>query len=189
MGALQKQELREKMKQHLQGICHLDEEAEKIHKRIYQQDWWWQAEIVAVTVSTAYELDTRAIIEAAWGSRKHVVVPKCFPKNRRLDFREIIHWNQLEQAFYELYEPKVDETTAVKKSDIDLIIVPGLLFDSQGYRVGFGGGYYDRFLEDCSALKVAQALDSQLSDHVPVEPHDIALDIIVTPSEVIVCSA
>lgn len=185
---MKKQELREKMKQHLRTVGHLDEKAEKIHTQIYQQSWWRQAESVAVTVSTPYELDTRAIIAAAWDSKKRIVVPKCFPKTRHLDFREITHWNQLEQVFYDLYEPKLSETMAVKKSDIDLILVPGLLFDSQGYRVGFGGGYYDRFLENCSALKVAQALDSQIFDHVPVEPHDIAIDVIVTPSEVMICS-
>ncbi|GGE46843.1 hypothetical protein GCM10011391_27120 [Pullulanibacillus camelliae] len=185
---LSKKELRKNMKRCLQEITNLDIEASKIHQQIYQQSWWQQAETVAVTVSTVNELDTTALIEAAWQSHKRVVIPKCFPEERRLDFREITRWDQVEKSFYNLHEPKLALTMSVPKKEMDLIIVPGLAFDPRGYRIGFGGGYYDRFLASCSAVKVAQAVDCQVCNQVPAESHDIAVDMIVTPSEVMKCS-
>ncbi len=72
--------------------------------------------------------------------------------------------------------------------DVDFMIVPGLAFDRQGGRVGYGGGCYDRMLKNTSASKVGLAFGFQLIDHVPLEEHDICLDMVVTETEVITVS-
>lgn len=71
-----------------------------------------------------------------------------------------------------------------KEAALDVIVVPLRAFDAECMRVGRGKGYYDRFLEDGSALKVAVAFDQQRVDSVPTEAHDVPMDAVVTPSEI-----
>lgn len=85
-----------------------------------------------------------------------------------------------------LREPDPARCAAVD-GGFDLILVPGLAFDRRGGRVGYGAGFYDRFLATTAATKVALAYSLQLFDAVPVEPHDHAVDRILTESETIDC--
>jgi 5-formyltetrahydrofolate cyclo-ligase len=185
----EKKNLRKNMKATLKDLdpSVVKNEVANIHARLFQLDAWKTAKTVAVTVSLGSEIDTREIIERAWEEGKTVVVPKCLPKERHLDFRRISTYNNLETVYYGLLEPKVEETSSIEKDDIDLIVVPGLIFDKEGYRIGFGGGYYDRFLMDAKAVKVAQAMDEQIIENIPREHHDIPVDMILTPSQTIIC--
>jgi len=185
----EKKKLRQQMKDKLKSVqpALMKQRSQEIHQRLFNSELWIEARTIAVTVSQGAEIDTREIIEQGWKENKTVVVPKCLPKEKQLNFRKISSYNQLETVFYGLLEPKIDETAAVGKEEIDLIIVPGLLFDRDGYRIGFGGGYYDRFLKDAEALKMAQAMDIQIAERIPHEKHDIPVDIIMTPTEVIRC--
>ncbi|MGV3488854.1 MAG: 5-formyltetrahydrofolate cyclo-ligase [Tuberibacillus sp.] len=185
----EKKVLRQKMKATLKN---LDPETfaqgvKDVHSGLFHSDVWKKAKTIAVTVSQGTEMDTREIIERAWNEAKTVAVPKCDAKNKRLVFRQIQSFNQLETEYYGLLEPIESETSVITKEEMDVIIVPGLVFDRQGYRIGFGGGYYDRFLKDVDTLKIAQALDVQIIDRIPVEAHDIPVDVLFTPSEMIHC--
>ncbi len=79
-------------------------------------------------------------------------------------------------------EPEVKES--FDKREIDLVIVPGVAFDKKGNRMGYGKGYYDRFLEKTDAVKVGVCHSFQLVDFIPSEKHDIKMDLIVTEREV-----
>lgn len=68
---------------------------------------------------------------------------------------------------------------------VDAALVPGLAFDRQGNRLGYGGGFFDRALANYAGLKIGIAFECQLLDHVPAEPHDIAMDLVVTESGVL----
>lgn len=85
-----------------------------------------------------------------------------------------------------ILEP-IDDSIVVKKEDIDLIIVPGTVFDREFNRIGYGGGYYDRYLEDIAYKnnKVVLAYDFQIIDKIESEEHDIKMDLIITDKEVI----
>lgn len=181
--------LRQKAKAELKAMTRetLDQMAEAIHTRLFEIEAWRKAVTVAVTVSTNGEIETRAIIERAWAEGKTVCVPKCRPKSKALDFRTLRRFDQLETVYFGLLEPIESMTEIVRPERLDLIVVPGLLFDTRGYRLGFGGGYYDRFLKKCSALKIAQATEEQLVDRIPEEPHDVPVDMIVTPKRTISC--
>lgn len=160
---------------------------EQIHERLFSLEAWEKVKTIAVTVSFDFELDTHKIIQYAIKQGKIVAVPKCHPKDKRLDFRAITSFRDLETVYYGILEPKVNETRLIEKEEIDLIIVPGLIFDKEGYRVGFGGGYYDRFLKDVDVLKVSQALDIQIHDRVPRQVYDVPVDFILTPSRLMEC--
>jgi len=78
-------------------------------------------------------------------------------------------------------------------ADIDLVIVPGVVFDKSGHRIGYGHGYYDRFLDNLekinkNAVKVGLAYDFQIADKVPIEKHDVPVDKIVTEKRIIRCN-
>ena len=159
-----------------------------IYDHLFQLPTWEVSKTLGITISTSKEIDTTPIIEKAWELGKKVAVPKCLPETKQLDFREIYTFTQLESVYYGLQEPIVAKTAPVHPVHIDLLLVPGLCFDSRGYRIGFGGGYYDRFLAEFKGVKVALAYDEQLIDKVPEEEHDIPVDFIVTPRGVLTCS-
>lgn len=180
--------LRKEMKNKLAGLGHLyDEWSKNISGNLFSHSDWQCASTVALTISRRPEVDTYPIIERAWQEGKKVAVPKCLPKEKQLDFRLLDNFNQLEVVYYGLKEPKQDETETVSPAAIDLVIVPGLIYEPRGYRIGFGGGYYDRFLESYNGKTIALAFSLQVADKLPVEPFDIPVQSIITEEKVIRC--
>ena len=137
-----------------------------------------KSRMLHVTYPINNEVDIRPFIRWLWSRGKRVVMP-------RADFREGALHNYLVQSFSELeptrfnlYEPK--ETNTPHDGELDIIIVPGVAYDVQLNRLGYGGGFYDRFLKDQKACLIAPAFDFQIVPILPVEPHDRAVDLIVT---------
>ncbi|MBZ5749742.1 MULTISPECIES: 5-formyltetrahydrofolate cyclo-ligase [Metabacillus] len=156
-----------------------------IHKQLFSLPEWKIAQTIAVTISTGREVDTTHIIEKAWQEKKNIVVPKCHPEMKTMDFRLITSFNQLERVFFGLLEPKVEETEKVNPNQIELMIVPGIVYDRRGYRIGYGGGYFDRYLPHYKNQTLSLAFSSQIVDIVPTEAHDIAVSALITEDGVI----
>lgn len=156
-----------------------------IAEQLYMDEDWNNAVTVAITISRTPEVDTCQIIRKAWEQGKRVVIPKCESESRTMDFRQLTRFSQLESVYFGLYEPIVSETESVSHEEIDLVIVPGLAFDRSGYRLGFGGGYYDRFLANYHGNTLSLAFEQQIVDRVPREKHDIPVRKIITNHEVI----
>ncbi|MGP4107269.1 5-formyltetrahydrofolate cyclo-ligase [Virgibacillus sp. L01] len=156
---------------------------EKLKQNVVESDVWKQSEVVGITISNGFEWNTKPIIETAWDEGKAICVPKCRPKERKLDFYRINTYEQLEVVYYNLLEPIPEETQRIDKGIINLLIVPGLLFDRNGFRIGFGGGYYDRFLSDFPNNRISMASNAQIVEGLPSEPFDIPVDKIITESE------
>lgn len=161
------------------------EQSASIAGRLFEQPDWTAAEVIGITISRPSEVDTYAIISQAWMEGKKVAVPKCIPENRKMDFRYITDFSQLESVYYGLKEPKEDMTGLALKDDIDLLIVPGVAFSTNGFRLGFGGGYYDRFLPGYNGKTVSLAFSCQIVNNLPVEIHDIPVGRIITEQRVI----
>ncbi|WP_037593142.1 5-formyltetrahydrofolate cyclo-ligase [Sporosarcina sp. D27] len=147
-----------------------------------------KAETVAITMSRSTEVQTRTIIEACWKLGKNVVVPKCNPEQKTMDFKKITSFQQLETVYLDLQEPNPFITESVNKFEIDLLIVPGVVFTKEGYRIGYGGGYYDRYLSTYTGETVALAFELQLVDQLPIESHDIPVKKIITEEREIQCN-
>lgn len=156
-----------------------------IHTRLYTLPNWKEAKTIGLTVSRGREVNTSPIIERAWTENKHVVVPKCDPNTNSMEFREIHSFQQLEEVYFGLKEPVVSKTRIVTKNEIDLIIVPGICYDKEGYRIGYGGGYYDRYLTNYNKDTLSLAFSFQIIDMVPRENHDIPVNRIITEYGVI----
>lgn len=176
-------------------LAMLNKLAEEQHKalslsikdRLVSSVEFHEAETIGITVSRFPEIATQPIIEAAWAAGKRVAIPKCVQETKEMDFRLFTSYNELETTYFNLQEPIVSKTDAISKKEIDLQIVPGIVFSPEGYRIGFGGGYYDRYLVDFEGNMVSLALEVQIDHGIPREDHDIPVDKIFTDKRSICC--
>lgn len=145
-----------------------------------------RAGIVHTYVSLRHEVETHELIRQLLHLQKFVVVPKVEP-NGELQQYFIKDFSDLQTGAYGILEPASDAHRA-SVAQFGLVVVPGLAFDRRGNRLGAGKGYYDRFLAQVQAPKIALAFAFQIFEEVPVEPHDQRVDLIVTEKEVIACS-
>ncbi|WP_373892819.1 5-formyltetrahydrofolate cyclo-ligase [Virgibacillus sp. CBA3643] len=179
---MDKLQLRKSTIAKLKNIPEEDKQAieRKLAERLVSSTLWNEADRVGITMSQGFEWDTTPIIEAAWEHNKIVCVPKCIPQEKKLTFYQLDSYDQLEVVYYNLLEPKPVETRKIDKAAIDLLIVPGLIFDKGGFRIGFGGGYYDRFLMDYPNETASLLHGSQLVEKVPTEEFDLAINHLIT---------
>ena len=125
--------------------------------------------------------------EVLWSLGKRVAVPKCNPKTKEMDFYIIEGFYELETVYMHLREPIPAVTEYVDPASIDVMIVPGVVFDENGYRVGYGGGFYDRYLVHFNGELISMVFDEQLQYHVPTKDHDIPVNNIFTQTRIINC--
>lgn len=162
-----------------------EERSRKILDRLISLQIVKEAQTVACTMSNFPEVETRDLIRYLWKNQKTVVVPKCDVKSKEMRFYAINSFDQLEIVYAGIEEPIVELTREIDEVEIDLVIVPGVVFNRQRYRVGFGGGYYDRFLSNYHGKTISLAFHEQVVDKIPVEAHDIPVELIVTDMEII----
>ncbi|WP_142827824.1 5-formyltetrahydrofolate cyclo-ligase [Planococcus soli] len=150
--------------------------------RLVEDPVFLKADTIGMTLAAFPEVDTSGLLDACWTAGKKVAVPKCYPATRGMDFRVIGNMDQLEVVYMKLQEPIVSKTAYIKPEAIDLLIVPGVVFSKQGFRIGFGGGYYDRFLVNYEGITRSLAFDCQIAESIPVESHDLPVQGIYTES-------
>jgi 5-formyltetrahydrofolate cyclo-ligase len=184
-----KASIRNEIKESLQHLSPETYQAwsDKIANTLFETSWWKESAVIALTISRGKEVSTTSIIQKAWESGKTIVVPKCNPTDYSMRFYKITSFSQLETVYFDLKEPIVSKTVYYGAKDIDLMIVPGVVFAKNGYRIGYGGGYYDRYLVHFQGKKIALAFSVQLQREVPFEQHDIPVEAIVTNEGIIVC--
>ena len=148
-----------------------------------------EAITVLTYVSVSSEVSTRMFIECALRDGKTVAVPRCLP-GHCLEFVAIASLEQLVAAPFNLLEP-VKELPAVTEDQKNnsICIVPALLVDTKGYRLGYGAGFYDRFLSTYPGKKICLAYQQSLSrTTLPHTAFDVAVDVVITESEVLTCA-
>ena len=131
--------------------------------------FYQEAKAIATYLSFPHEFQTQELIEQALKDGKKVLIPKTYPKGR-MDF-VVYNPQQLVKTSFGLLEPK-GELEVVDASQIDLIHVPGLAFTTEGYRIGYGGGYYDRYLKHFSGHTLSTVYPCQIQEF-NLEDHDI----------------
>lgn len=158
-----------------------------LHDRLFDSDLWKKAESIGVTMSQDIEWDTYPIINQAWREKKIISVPKATHKTRQMTFYAITSFDQLEEGYIGIQEPIEGKATEIKKQEIDLLIVPGVAFTKAGYRIGFGGGFYDRFLADYTGKTVSLIATEQLYNNLPHDEYDQPVNYIITDQGLIHC--
>lgn len=155
----------------------------QIAKKLFEKPFYKQAECIYLYVSYNQEIDTIGIIKHILEDKKRVAVPKIIDKN--MEFHEITSLDQLSEGAFGIQEPTVNKPVSEDPewAYSNLMIIPGLAFDRNGSRIGYGGGYYDRYLHkypDRIGLKVALAYDFQVLEHIEIESYDEKIDDIIT---------
>ncbi|MBM7675023.1 5-formyltetrahydrofolate cyclo-ligase [Gracilibacillus alcaliphilus] len=161
---------------------------QQLYQHLFRLPEWSTASVLAITLSKGLEWQTGPIMQKAQALGKQVVIPRTDPATYEMSFHVYKEGDPLEVTWKTLQEP-LGTATAISKQEIDLVIVPGILFDKQGYRIGYGGGFYDRFLADYQGATVALAADFQIVEALITEEHDIPVDVLITNFGKIFCSA
>ncbi|GAB2489528.1 5-formyltetrahydrofolate cyclo-ligase [Alkalibacterium psychrotolerans] len=179
---MSKETMRKSMMLSLDKIGRLERSRveKKMHNHLFNSLLWQEAQCIALTVSGEGEWDTRPVIKKAWSEGKRVCVPKSIHSDRVLHFYDLTSFDQLEKGYFGIEEPRTDKTVRCETETIELLIVPGLVFTAAGYRIGFGGGFFDRFLKDFNKPTVSLLHSNQIVESFPIEPHDVPVDFLIT---------
>ncbi|MDP6776479.1 MAG: 5-formyltetrahydrofolate cyclo-ligase [Candidatus Latescibacteria bacterium] len=157
---------------------------EAIRQQILEAPFYQESRCLSCYVSVSNEVDTHELIRGAIAEGKRVAVPVA-RRGRPMTQVRISDLAELVPAPFGLLEPAEESWDPVPPDAFDLVIVPGLAFDHHGNRIGFGGGFYDRFLAGLRAAKVGIAYGFQQGETLPTESHDVKLDWLVTESRIL----
>lgn len=155
---MEKEQLRKQTINYLKELALVSKEKKKREARLYERlfcsEMWKKASVIGTTLALTFEIDTSPIIKQAFKEQKSIAVPKVLSKET-MQFYRFLPNTKVEKSVFGVSEPVAAEKIALQA--IELLLVPGLVFRKDGYRIGFGGGYYDRVLaqytgESCSLL-------------------------------------
>lgn len=135
---------------------------------------------ILLYVSKSIEVDTYNLISMALKDGKSVAVPRCITGTRNMAFYYINSLEDLEKGAFGVYEPRIETCTSVMNMTQGLCIVPGMAFDINGYRLGYGKGYYDRFLSVFQGDVVGLCYSNCICWQLPRGLYDRNVDILVT---------
>ncbi|HPW99729.1 MAG TPA: 5-formyltetrahydrofolate cyclo-ligase [Sedimentibacter sp.] len=155
-----------------------------IRDKIIGLDVFKQSKVIFIYMDFKNEVMTSDLIKHMLSEKKRVVVPYTDTVSTVLIPSEITGESDLKLNSFGYSEPK--KVSPVNIEEIDLVIIPGLVFDKNLNRIGFGKGYYDRILNKlkASARKVAVAHDFQVLEEIPAEEHDVKMDMIITEKSI-----
>ena len=142
-----------------------------------------RADVVLLYYPTKNEPSLLSVAKAALKENKRVAFPISITKTCTLEFREISSLEELASGAYGIPEPPFDANIP-NLTEKSLCIVPALAFDKNGFRIGYGKGYYDRFLSHFNGISVGAVFDSHICDSLPTESTDLPVNIIITETGV-----
>lgn len=160
---------------------------DSIANRLIHSDFYKNAEQILCYVSMKNEISTDKIINRALSDCKRVAVPYCENANGDMSFYYINSLNELAIGSFDIREPKPLTEKLVNSFDNSIIILPGLSFDKCGNRLGYGKGYYDRFLQKHPLNSVGLCYNSLIADFIPTDEYDKRVSYIITESQIISC--
>ncbi|MCI8314456.1 MAG: 5-formyltetrahydrofolate cyclo-ligase [Lachnospiraceae bacterium] len=180
-----KAEIRKRILEVRKGLT--DEEAatksEAIVQKVVKTPEYKEADNILLYADYCREVMTRGIFEDALLHRKRIYFPKVDKMTNTMEFYQIISLRQLERGYMDILEPREDMKMRYKfqpKEDT-LAVLPGVAFDTSGYRLGYGKGFYDKFLANRRQIStMALAFACQIIDEIPRDTYDIKMDKIVT---------
>lgn len=157
---------------------------------LFNLDEYKQAGVVHFYLNIKSEVVTEDAVKSAISTGKDVVVPVMDKRERRLHLSRLRDCEiELALSSHGIIEPKPEFCKFVDLKDIDLMVLPGVAFDLNGHRVGYGAGYYDRLLRDADKrpFLVALAFEVQIVNKIPIGDHDVRMDKIITEKRIIDC--
>ncbi|MBP2027965.1 5-formyltetrahydrofolate cyclo-ligase [Acetoanaerobium pronyense] len=162
--------------------------SEKIFSKLKELPEFINAKTVMIYLNFKSEVVTDSIVDFLLSQGKKIVVPICIKEPRSLLLSHITDPKaDCDIGFYGIRTPREDNVRETDPKEVDFVVVPGVAFSRDKYRLGYGGGYYDRFIKTLreDAFKCSLAFDVQIYDEVPIDRYDEKMDLIVTEREII----
>ncbi|MCJ0919072.1 5-formyltetrahydrofolate cyclo-ligase [Mammaliicoccus sciuri] len=151
-----------------------------LKEQLFKHNNFKQANSIAIVMSMDHEVNTIPIIEHLLNIGKKVFVPRTNYEMKQMEFQRILDLNSI--AIDQKGIKYVNQETEIS-DDIDLIIVPGVVFNQAGYRIGYGGGYYDKYLSRYNGHTISLLYPFQIRNF-DAESHDIPVDEMLTPNDI-----
>ena len=180
-----KKELRSYIKTKRKSVENKAEKDSLVTQNLLSLDEIKKADTVLCYISLDDEICTDEIVRVLLDSGKRVGAPYCVDNNGNMDFYYITDFDDLKIQSFGVREPVIEKCKKVTSFDNTIIILPGLCFDSNGNRLGYGKGYYDRFLQIHSLISVGLCFLCLIVKKVPTDMYDKKADIIVTENDII----
>lgn len=158
----------------------------KISENVKRLKEYPSAKTLLIYMSTPIEVDTKNIIINAWADGKKVAVPRCIDGTRDMEFHYIESFDDVEPGAFSVLEPKEDKPIVTDFSGC-LMIVPGMQFDMNGYRIGYGKGYYDRYMIKFTGISVGICYSDELKPFMYHGKYDRAVNIVLTDAKIRTC--
>jgi 5-formyltetrahydrofolate cyclo-ligase len=177
-------QLRAKLRERYKQLSR--EEITEIDKKLIAQldehPVFKEAKRIFIYASVANEINTLDLIECLYKNGRVVALPKCEPMGEMKFFK---YNGRLSEGCYRIPEPVSD--VILEPGSEDVLIVPGLAFDTMGYRMGQGGGYYDRYLSKHHCVTIGVCREQFILNHIPKEWNDLPVDYVITEATVYEC--
>lgn len=185
MPKKEKDKLRLEIKKHRDLHDRVLESSILIKNNLYSISDFLKHKTYFIYVSKDNEVCTHDLISELLKLNKEVSVPSI--SSKKMSAAKINSFDELELGSFGVLQPNINKLKKCMPEAIDVVILPGLLFDRSGRRIGYGKGHYDQFLEHSSkdCVKIGLCFDFQLKSQIPSEPHDILVDLIVTEKEIV----
>ncbi len=184
-----KQTLRAEMAARVKNLSetYCREADEAICRRVIQSDAYEKAQTIFCYVGTAREIDTMRLIHIMMRDGKKVAVPLCVAAGV-MEARRIEGMGDLVSGRYGILAPRL-QCPKAEPEEIDLVIAPCCTGNARGHRLGYGGGYYDRFLPQVKCPAMLLCRHQLEREDIPMEDHDVLMDYFVTERGVVDCKA
>jgi len=154
--------------------------SEKIQKKLKKINAFRDAQKIGVYYPIGSEILTQDIIQELLSNGKDVFLPKVIGEN--MEFRKITDFSSLEKGSFDIMEPKDD---CAIDNDLEVVIVPTVGISPSGVRLGYGHGFYDRYLAEHKSVTISLTMEKQIIKKIPKSEHDIMIDWIITEERVV----
>ncbi len=165
------------------------EKSKIIQEKVLGLEEFKKANTVMLYLNFGSEVETKWLIEKSLALGKRVVVPVTNFDEQNFDLVKFENFEELAENKFGILEPPLETGREVKPEELDLIIVPGIVFDEKGNRIGFGKAFYDEFLNSMKKKSplIGLAFELQLLKELPIEKHDVKINNIITEKRIIIC--
>ena len=166
----------------------IDKKSLIIKEKLFATNEFKKSQKILFYVSYDNEVKTHEMIKESMDIGKTVCVPFVKKDEYKILPIKLENWNDLEIGSYNILEPKQDKLIEFPLEEIEMIIVPGIGFDTRGNRIGHGMGYYDRLLRRAkNCFKIGLGFHCQIVEYIHADSHDIKLDMVITEKKLYKC--
>lgn len=180
---MSKSDLRKHFIEIRSSVDNASERSDDIFSLLTGSELYKSADTVLAYWSVGSEVSTQRIIDMALSDKKRVALPRCIDRKGNMEFYYISSLSDLRDGMYGIKEPSDDEK-ADDFGENTVCLVPGLSFDKKGYRLGYGKGYYDRFLSDFGGISIGLSYDCCLCEDLPTDRFDKKVNYIITNTKI-----